>query len=85
MSLTNAIFFVSAFPFFKQQCCNRAISYGCRKWCRETMLDPKMMMGLWGTMYLSCIQNPKEVALSSCMTDSMFRFSIQISVANDAR
>ncbi|XP_066921214.1 reversion-inducing cysteine-rich protein with Kazal motifs-like [Clytia hemisphaerica] len=58
-----------AYQSFKQQCCDRAVSPDCRKWCQETMADPKLMLSLWGTMYLSCIQSPKEVALSNCMTD----------------
>ena len=60
---------LSAYQSFKQQCCDRAVSSDCRKWCQETMSDPKLMLSLWGTMYLSCIQSPREVALSNCMTD----------------
>ena len=65
-------------PTFKKRCCDRARSKRCAAWCKDLhdwcdglhqserclpdilSLDPD---------YLHCIQNPKEVALSSCLTD----------------
>lgn len=53
---------------FKQQCCDRAKSVKCNKWCLATMKRPNLM-ALWDTMYMTCIQHPKEAALSTCMSD----------------
>lgn len=52
---------------FKAQCCARAKSQQCHYWCLET-ISSSNLMGMWDN-YLSCIQDPKEVELSTCMSD----------------
>ncbi|XP_065666073.1 reversion-inducing cysteine-rich protein with Kazal motifs isoform X2 [Hydra vulgaris] len=53
---------------FQKPCCSRGKSLRCRNWCEKAINSPALM-GLWDTMYLECIQNPKEAELSKCMSD----------------
>lgn len=52
---------------FKKLCCNRAKSRECAKWCHDTFNGDEL--NLWGTMYLSCIENPQEIELYNCFND----------------